>query len=171
MVAFKTDRDIFTRGTRSIDPIVGINTIRKLDELLKDNDRRRRGRGGDGELGASAVVKPDTPISGEVNRAGFSAARLVHAGPSTDWIRRDPFKRITQMIPVGLTRKLLVKSMGSAAVGFRIDREEIASIADSDQGSVTLRFKAPGKATLTIPVESHSPVLVELMVRAAKRSR
>jgi hypothetical protein len=34
VVAFKTDRDIFTRGTRSIDPIVGINTIRKLDELL-----------------------------------------------------------------------------------------------------------------------------------------
>jgi hypothetical protein len=168
VVAFKTDRDIFTRGTRSIDPIVGINTIRKLDELLQDNDRRRRGRGGDGDLGPSAVVKPDTPISGEANLAGFSAARLVHTGPGTEWTRRDPFKPITQMIPVGLTRKLLVKPIGSAAVGFRIDREAIASIADSDQGSVTLRGNAPGKARLTISVETHTPVLVELVVRAAK---
>ena len=168
VVAFKTDRNIFTRGTRSIDPIVGINTIHELDELLQDNDRRRRGRGGDGELGTSIIVKPDRPISGDADRAGFSAARLAHTAPGTDWSRRDPFKPITQMIPVGRTRRLLVKSIASAAVSFRIDREEIATIVDSDQGSVTLRGNALGKARLTISVEGFSLVLVELVVRGAQ---
>src|SRR5437763_10195220 len=59
VVAFKSDRRIFTRGTTStVDPIVGINTIRTLDALLKAEDDRRRGRGGGGEITPLVVVRP-----------------------------------------------------------------------------------------------------------------
>jgi hypothetical protein len=42
VINFKTKHRIFTRGTTSIDPIVGINTIRKLDELMKGIEDRRK---------------------------------------------------------------------------------------------------------------------------------
>jgi hypothetical protein len=35
VIAFKTKHNIFTRGTRQVDPITGIGTIGKLDELLR----------------------------------------------------------------------------------------------------------------------------------------
>lgn len=168
VVAFKSDRDIFTRGTSSIDPIVGINTIRKLDELLQGNDERKRRRGGNGELGAAATILPVGPITGECNLAGFSAARLTNVGGDAEWPRRDPFRPITQMLPVGQMRKLLVKAVGGASVSFRVDAEQIATIAESDQGSVTVRGQAPGRAVLTVSVEGFQPVLVQLVVRAAK---
>jgi hypothetical protein len=167
VVAFKTDRNLFTRGTTTIDPIVGIGTIRKLDELLQADDERRRRRGGNGEIGVFAVITPDTPVSGETNLRGFSAARLAHLSSNTEWTRRDPFKAISQMVPVGQTRKLLVKGFGGAAVSFSINRDAIATIAASDQGSVTVRGNAPGTAVLSVSVEGGQRLPVTLVVRGA----
>jgi hypothetical protein len=39
VVDFKTKHRIFTRGTSSIDPITGINTVKKLDELLRVKEK------------------------------------------------------------------------------------------------------------------------------------
>jgi hypothetical protein len=168
VVAFKTDRGIFTRGTKDkIDPIVGINTIRKLDELLKAEDDRRKGRGGGGEITPSVVVRPDGPNPGEANRSGFSAARLSRGGPGQEWSRRDPLKPISQFIPLGQTRKLIVEVKGGGGVSFRVDREQIAAIKDSDDRSVTLVGNARGHALLTISVEGGTNVKVDLVVRPA----
>jgi hypothetical protein len=168
VVAFKTDRKIFTRGTvGAIDPVVGINTIRTLDALLKAEDDRRRGRGGGGEITPLVVVKPDGPNPGEADRFGFSAARLARNEPGGEWSRRDPAKPISQFIPVGRTRKLIVEAVGGVGVGFRVDREQIATIESSDQRSVTLRGNAPGHASLIISVEGGNPIKVDLVVRAA----
>src|SRR5437660_7563126 len=46
MVDFKTKHNIFTRGTQSVDPIAGINTSRKLDELMKQIEDKKKNKGG-----------------------------------------------------------------------------------------------------------------------------
>lgn len=165
VVDFKTDRKIFTRGTTSIDPIVGINTIRELDKLLPAGKKD----GPPGDLGAAATIRPNTPIVGDVDFAGFSAARLARAGNAGDWTRRDPFKPISQMVPVGQTRTLLVKTTGGAAATFSIDKGgNFASIVSSTDSSVTLSGGAPGNARLRVSVEGFSPVFVDIVVRASK---
>jgi hypothetical protein len=167
VIDFKTDRRIFTRGTAStVDPIVGINTIRTLDRLLADADDLRRKRGGGGEVTPAVTVKPDGFIAGDADRSGFSSARLARDAPGGEWSRRDPLKPISQFIPMGGRRKLIVESKNGAAVGFQVNTDQFATIAASDQRSVTLLGNAPGQATLTISVEGVSPIKVNLVVRA-----
>lgn len=162
VVAFKKDRSIFTRGTITIDPIVGINTIRELDKLLGGKSEP------DGDSTVGVTIRPDTAIQGDVDFAGFSAARLSRSTPGDDWTRRDPLKLISQMVPIGQTRKLLAKTSGGAAASFSIDDERVATIVTADQGSVTIKGAAPGQARLRVSVEGFQPVLVNLLVRAAK---
>jgi hypothetical protein len=165
VIAFKTDRNIFTRGTKSIDPIVGINTIRELDKLLPGGKKD----GPPGDLGTAAIIRPNTPIVGDVDFAGFSAARLARSGNSGDWTRRDPFKPISQMIPVGQQRTLVVKTTGGASATFAIDSGgTFASIVSSTDSSVTLAGGAPGTARLRVNVEGFAPTFVQLIVRASK---
>ena len=165
VVDFKTDRHIFTRGTTSIDPIVGINTIRELDKLLPPGNKD----GPPGDPGVAATIRPDTPIIGDVDFAGFSAARLARAGNAGDWTRRDPFKPISQMVPVGQMRTLLVKTSGGAIATFSVDKGgNFASIVSSTDSSVTLSGSAPGSARLRVAVEGFSPVFVDIVVRASK---
>ena len=44
VVKFKTDKNLFTRGTRTIDPIVGTGTITALDRLMREieDDKKRK---------------------------------------------------------------------------------------------------------------------------------
>lgn len=162
VVAFKTDRSIFTRGTTSVDPIVGINTIRELDKLLGGKPVP------DGDQSVSVTIRPDTPIVGDVDFAGFSAARLARNAKGEEWTRRDPLKPISQMVPMGGTRKLLVKTTGGALASFSIDKENVAVIAESTGSSVTIRGMAPGNARLQVSVEGFRPTFVDIVVRSPK---
>ena len=164
---FKSDRSIFTRGTTTVDPIVGINTIRKLDELLAEEDDRKHGRGGGGELGVAATIVPTGIITGDTNSSGFTAARLAHE-PGGEWTRRDPTKSVKQMVPVGRERTLIVKGTGGAIVSFSMNEEQAATIVASDDTTVTIRGRAAGNARLIVSVEGFPKVFVAIVVRAEK---
>lgn len=167
VVDFKSDRRIFTRGTTAtVDPIVGINTIRTLDALLADEDDRRNKRGR-GDVRPLVTVRPNGPIAGDADRTGFSSARLARSGVGAEWSKRDPLKPISQFVLVGGQRKLIVEASGGVGVGFSLNSEQFARILSSDQRSVTLIGNAPGHATLTISVEGVSPIKVDLVVRSA----
>jgi hypothetical protein len=137
----------------------GKKTIRKLKFmfLLK--------KGVDVQVISS--VLPSGPLFGDANATGFSAARLSRSGPGTDWTARNPFAPVTQMVPVGATRKLLVTNKASASVSFQLSPDSVATIDASDDKSVTVRGKGPGKADLIVTLEGQSPVKVKIVVRRA----
>ena len=166
VLAFKADRNIFTRGTTAVDPITGINTIRKLDALLADEDDRRNKRGR-GDVRPLVTVRPDGPIAGDADRSGFSAVRLARNAAGEEWSRRDPFKPISQFVPVGGQRKLIVEAAGGVGVSFVLNSEVFARIVTSDQRSVVLGGNTPGVVSLTISVEGLSPIKVDIVVRKA----
>ena len=83
----------------------GKKTIRRLQAFFA----LRHG----GDVPALSIVLPSGPLFGDSNATGFSAARLTRAGPGADWNSRNPLLPVTQMVPVGSTRKLLVTNIGS----------------------------------------------------------
>ena len=61
VVAFKTKNRLFTRGTQTIDPIVGILTIQLLDRLMKAKEPSGGGGGG----GGGGQQPPRLALSGQ----------------------------------------------------------------------------------------------------------
>jgi hypothetical protein len=135
----------------------GKKTIRRLQRFFA----LRHG----GDVPVLSTVLPSGPLFGDANATGFSAARLSRSGPGVDWSSRNPFLPVTQMVPVGSTRKLVVTNTGSVAASFQVSPETIATIDASDNTSVTVRGNSFGKADLTVSLEGQSPVKVKLVVR------
>ena len=64
VVDFKSKNNLFTRGTQTVDPIVGTGTIRKLDALMKQVEDRSSGNQ------KAAKVIPKLSLSGQCQVIG-----------------------------------------------------------------------------------------------------
>lgn len=134
------------------------NTIKRMRSLFK----RPRGGATQGRL----LVRPDGPIVGPCDAAGFSAARLKSDG--SDWSSTDPTAPIRQMVPVGKTRRLRVdRSHGARMTAAAITDGAIATILDTTDDTVTVVGGGAGETDLRISFIGHTDVVVRLLVRAA----
>jgi hypothetical protein len=165
IVKFKTEWKLFTKNTTTVDPIVGINTIAKLDELLVDQDKHRKevphrekyyfGRD---------VITPPILYTSECDLMGFSAARLFKPSDDDDWDFRSMLKPISQMVPLHQSRQLNVKPEIGWMSSVEMEDTRIASAEVVEQGKIIVKGNSAGITRLLISIRQEGAEIIDKLI-------
>jgi peptidoglycan hydrolase-like protein with peptidoglycan-binding domain len=132
VVAFKTKKNLFTRGTHSIDPIVGIGTITTLDTLMQDIEAKRKGKG------KPAKVVPKLALSGQCRVIGE-----VKDNPGADDMTfGNPIAARKSATTIAITAPFVLMSDPTLETTMQTSMATAVNIAGGTSASVAVRLEA-----------------------------
>jgi hypothetical protein len=113
-------------------------------------------------------VRPDTPITGQCNGFGFSAALLKKTFGQEEWDQRNLFGTATQCIPKDGKRVIVVSTTpANDPFTAAIADETKAVILNKEGPRITIKGIAAGQTTLWIHSESGIRTMLNLVIRPA----
>jgi hypothetical protein len=138
----------------------GRSTIRKMRALI--------GSSSGGIENSRLSVKSASPISGECDMFGFSAARLERDANYL-WSRRSFTKPYCQFVPLGESRTLIVKTANSDGdFLFHVHNDAFIKV-QRDGSKLIINGIAPGTTIISIEGEVGGTIMIQIIVRAQKK--
>jgi hypothetical protein len=143
----------------SPDGIVGVerSTIKKMRALVSP----RQG----GVTTSSLKVLPNSPVNGDCDMAGFSAAGL-RRDAGGQWATRAFPPEVSQFVPKGGSRTLLVKTSLKDTDWMPFGHDEAVVSAVKEDNKLVLKGLSPGKTVVRIQPEGGGAISVNVVVRS-----